>query len=289
MLKASVYALIGDPVEHSLSPAIYNALFRHFGMNAEYILLRVEKGFLSGLDGLIREWKLKGLSVTMPHKEDVMNFLDALTPRASLMRSVNHVYKKNGKWTGDSVDGAGVVNAVKAAGPGVSGKNALVLGYGGAARSAVYYLSDKADSVTVLGRDIRKAETAAAQLKAHAVCELNALPIRLLGEIAPAYDLVVNATPMGMEGYDRFEDLSWLSDMPKNSVICDMVYKPVRTELLAASQKAGLTTVAGADVLIYQAYEQFFNWTGKQVDREADKAVRTAIVCASRRVSGPIQ
>jgi shikimate dehydrogenase len=270
------YALIGDPVDHSLSPAIYNALFRHFGLDAEFILLRVEKGLLSGLESLVEENALMGYSVTMPHKEDVIEHLDSLTPRAADTRSVNHVFLTNGKWTGDTTDGAGVVNSIKAVSD-AAGRKALVLGYGGAARSAAYSLCGEVKSVTVCGRDIYKAKALAAMLRQHVGPDVTAEPISRLSEITPECDLFVNATPLGMTGYDSFESLEWLNHMPRGSVICDMVYKPAETELLRAAVKAGHIIVSGTDVLIYQAYEQFFSWTGKRADEDADREVRKAV------------
>jgi shikimate dehydrogenase len=270
------YALIGDPVDHSLSPAIYNALFRHYGMDAEFILLRVKKGFLSGLGSLVEENALMGYSVTMPHKEDVIEHLDSLTPRAADTRSVNHVFLKDGKWTGDTTDGAGVVNSIKA-GSNPAGMSALVLGYGGAARSAAYSLCREAKSLTVCGRDKYKAKALAAMLRQHSCLDVKAEPMIRLNEISLECDLFVNATPLGMASCDNFESLEWLKHMPRGSAICDMVYKPVRTKLLIAAEKAGHMAVTGVDVLIYQAYEQFFSWTGKRVDRDADRAVRKAV------------
>jgi shikimate dehydrogenase len=278
------YALIGDPVDHSLSPAIYNTLFGRYGMDSEYILLRIKKGLLSELESLIRENSLTGYSVTMPHKEDVIDYLDRLTRRAADTRSVNHAFLEGGMWTGDSTDGAGVVNSIKAAVPDLAGMKALVLGYGGAARSAAYSLCREAKSVTVCGRDVYKAISLAAMLREYADSDVTAESMSRLNEISRECDLLVNATPLGMAGYDRFNSLKWVCQMPKGSVICDMVYKPIETELLRAAVKAGHRTVSGVDVLIYQAYEQFFSWTGIRVDADADKAVQTAL----RRLEGTL-
>ena len=246
-------------------------------MDCEYNPLPLEKSRLDTFKSLLKQKGLRGYSVTMPHKQNIIPYLDELTERANVMQSVNHVYQNRDKWIGDSVDGAGILGAAAAIGISLQRRNALILGCGGAARSAAYYLGQMAERVTILGRNAGKAKKTAEQIRSHVKCRMDFHVMPSLHEISPEYDFIVNTTPLGMKGYDKFQSFSWIEQLKKNTIICDLVYEPSETDLLACARKHGLKTITGIEVLIHQAYAQFFNWTGTAVDEEADTAVRNVL------------
>ncbi len=246
------YALLGDPVEHSLSPDIYTRLFERFGVQADFSLRRVPRGELSSL-----AWEgLSGFACTMPHKQDIMRHLDEISPEARRAGSVNIVRVNGDRMAGYSTDGAGALRALADAGVRISGARTLVLGTGGAARAAICALSDAGAAVTVTGRN-RAALAALSQ-------ELN-----VDAHIWPAKvnaDIFVNATPLGMQGGAEFGALDFVGELPAQAAVLDMVYAPRETALLAHAKAYGLTAVPGLEMLRQQAALAFFIWTGIRVD-----------------------
>ena len=247
-----VVAVIGDPVEHSLSPEIHNAAFEALGLDWTYVAFRVTPPDLAGALGGARAMGLAGLSVTMPHKSAILSLLDSLSATAATLGAVNCVAREGSALVGHNTDGDGLVDCLAARGFDPSGRRCLVLGAGGAARAAVLALGQA--GATEVGVWARRPEAAgAAAVLAGAV-----------GRPAVAdgsgYDLVVNATPLGMQAADP-------SPIPVEGInagqtVVDLVYAPGRTALLDAAAHAGAIPIAGTGPLIYQAASAFGLWTG---------------------------
>jgi shikimate dehydrogenase len=261
----AVVAVIGDPVAHSLSPRLHNAAFAAMGIDWVSVGLPVRAGradeALRGAAAL----GLRGLSVTMPHKEAVADAVDRLGAVAARLGAVNCVAFDDGVAVGENTDGAGLVAALRRGGRfDPDGRRCLVVGAGGAARAAVVGLADAgAGEVVVVNRTRERAEAAAA---------LAGDSGRVgSAEDATACDLVVNATPLGMDGV-RTEGEGLPIDpryLRAGQWVVDLVYHPRRTPWLEVAESAGATVSNGVGMLVHQAALQVARWTGGDVPVEA--------------------
>ncbi|MFO1538192.1 MAG: shikimate dehydrogenase [Actinomycetota bacterium] len=256
--------VIGDPVRHSRSPAIHNAAFTELGLDFVYVAFPVAAGRAAAALDAVRTLGLAGLNVTMPHKEGAAAACDELTPGAAVLRSVNTVVHRDGRLLGDSTDGPGLVAALREHGVEPTGRRALVLGAGGAARAIVDALGRSGAVVTVAARR-PEAGAAAAALAPDA----RAVAFADLDAVVPTVDVVVNATPIGMQGEPPPFDPAVLT---ATQFVYDTVYHPVRTPLLAAAEARGIPHAGGLSMLVHQAALAFTHWTG----RDAPLAVMAA-------------
>lgn len=258
-----VGAVIGDPIAQSLSPTLYNAAFAAVGLDWVYVAFKVPKGSSATAVEAFRELGLAAFSVTMPHKSAVAQVLDSLSDEASLLEAVNIVANKDGALIGYNTDGPGLVQALKQeAGYDPAGKRCLVAGTGGAARAAVLALATAgAKSIAVLGRN-QPAATATAALAGSA--GMIASP-----EDLDKQELIVNATPVGMNNYRADGDHPINFDsLHSGQVVVDMVYDPKETPLLKAAKAHGATPVGGLAMLVHQAAIAFNIWTGMSAPLE---------------------
>jgi shikimate dehydrogenase len=252
-----VVGVIGDPVSHTRSPAIFNAAFAAAGLDWVYVAFPARAGEGTHAVHAARTLGLAGLNVTMPHKADAAWACDELTPDASVLGSVNVVTVTDaGRLIGDSTDGAGFVRAVHDRGFEPAGRQALVLGAGGAGRSIALALAAEGAQVTIAARRLDAAESAAGLIAGRG---LAAGAARLELVDPGAYALVVNATPLGMQGEDGPVDTGRLHP---GQLVVDTVYHPAETPFLAAARERGATTSNGLGMLVHQAALAFTRWTG---------------------------
>ncbi|MCW4026619.1 MAG: shikimate dehydrogenase, partial [Candidatus Bathyarchaeota archaeon] len=263
--KTKVCGLIGDPVTHSLSPSIQNAAFDHLGLNYVYVAFGVKSDSLEGAILSMRSLGLHGLNVTMPHKIDVIQYLDELDETAENVGSVNTILNKGGTLVGHTTDGIGAVSALRHNGADPSGKEIVLLGAGGASRSVSFTLAEEALELVILNRTVEKAETLTEDLadllgddsKVRAA-ELN--NDNLEKELRDA-DILVNATSVGMYPENR-ETLVDRTLLRPDLVVFDLVYEPLETRLLREAREMGARTVDGLTMLVHQGAASFEIWTG---------------------------
>lgn len=260
-----VVGVIGYPVAHSLSPTLHNAAFAALGLDWVSCAFPVPAGRAAAALGDARALGIRGLSVTMPHKEDVAACVARLTPAAARLHAVNCVADEAGAWLGDNTDGQGLVAALaRGARFDPGGRRCLVVGAGGAARAVVSALADAgAAEVVVVNRTAARAEVAAAL----------AGPAGRVGSAheAAAMDLVVNATPAGMADVADGPG-GWPVDpglLGPAQVVVDLVYHPARTPWLEAAAARGAVTMNGLGMLVHQAALQIVRWTGREAPVEA--------------------
>ncbi|MET0327071.1 MAG: shikimate dehydrogenase [Ilumatobacteraceae bacterium] len=249
-----VAGVIGSPVLHSLSPAIHNAAFEAAGLDWVYVAFEVAPGRAGAALDAMRVLDLGGLSVTMPHKEDVAAAVDELDPAAAALRSVNTVaWGADHRLVGHSTDGAGFVASLAASGVDVTGKSVALVGAGAAARSVIDALGRAgAADIAVLNRTPARAAEAAAVSSVARVGDFF--------DLRPA-DIVVNATSVGMGTTKVPVDVGQLH---RGQVVADLVYHPLETALLRSAARAGCTTVDGLGMLVHQAVLQQELWTGQR-------------------------
>lgn len=276
----SVAGIIGDPVRHSISPAIHNAAYAALGLDWVYVAFEVPAGGGAAAVDAMRSLGLCGLSVTMPHKADVVERLDSLSPTARRLGVVNTITRRPsdaGGWVleGDSTDGSGFLDSLRADdGVDPSGKRCLVLGSGGAARSVVLALGEAgAASVAVAGRSPDAAE-ACAGLAGPVGAVVDA--VGGLETAVREADLVVNASPVGMKRGDGMPfdvDPEWIG--PDHAVV-DLIYLPAVTPLVSAARRRGALAANGLGMLINQAARQIEIWTGRPAPLEVMSAAALA-------------
>jgi shikimate dehydrogenase len=259
---AKQLCVIGDPVRHSLSPAIYNTLFAHYGINAIYTTVRVPKGGLQDFLAFARMNELWGFNATMPHKADLLPLVDGMDEHARLHGSINTVVCREGRMLGYSTDALGFRHSLAQEGISLQGQRMLLLGAGGAAATIGLEAALEGAQLTIAARRKQAAAELAAHILRSAGKNCGCCGFEELEQRAGESTLVVNATPLGMIGKEEFADLSFVQALPENAAVCDIVYMPRKTRLLQAAESRGLHAVGGIGMLIWQgciAFEKYFD------------------------------
>ena len=261
--------LIGYPVSHSLSPKIHNAALKACGLKGEYSLFPIEPGDKKNLEellGRIRAGEIQGLNVTIPHKQNVIEFMDVLTDTAQAIGAVNTIYLRDNKLVGDNTDASGFLsdlNRFLTETQRYGEKKAIVLGAGGSARAVVYALLNDGWDVTIAARRIEQAQQLANSFSNYQlqVPDFSSFIIR------PS-SLLVNTTPLGMTPNIETSPLPEKLSLPENVAVYDLVYNPRETKLVRDARAQGCAAVTGLGMLIEQAAVAFERWTGHVPPRE---------------------
>ncbi len=260
--STNIVGLIGHPVEHSFSPPMHNAAFKALNMDYAYVAFDVNPlNLKSAIEGA-RSLNIKGFNVTIPHKIEVMQYLDELDEVAELIGAVNTIDFKNMK--GYNTDGIGAIKAIEEVSS-VKDKNVVVAGAGGASRAISFYLAKYgAGSITILNRNVDKSKRLAGDVLASGlISDVNADSISEISSRLNDADILVNTTPLGM--HPNVEgSVATSEDMHDDLVVFDAVYNPHETLLLKEAIKAGAKPVYGIKMLLYQGAESFRIWTGRQ-------------------------
>ena len=268
-------ALIGNPVAHSMSPAIHNRAFAELGLDYVYVAFRVEDvgAAVAGMRALTN---FRGMSVTIPHKVSIIKHLDEVAAVDRGIGSVNTVVNDGGRLKGSGSDGPGALEALIDAGVRVAGKNVTILGSGGAARAIAFSLAAKAKpaSLFLLGEVEPELKALKRDLVrktgANATCALLE-PAALEARLAES-QVLIHCTPVGMHPKTS-SSLVPKSLLHRDLAVMDIVYNPLETKLLADAAARGLKTISGVEMFVNQAVIQFELWTGKTAPREVMRAV----------------
>lgn len=275
--STNIVGLIGHPVEHSFSPPMHNAAFEKLGMDYAYVAFDVDPNNLSSAIEGAKSLNIKGFNVTIPHKIEVMQFLDEIDEVAGLIGAVNTIDFKNMK--GYNTDGIGAVRAIEEV-ISIKDKNVVIAGAGGASRAISFYLAKYgADSITILNRNVDRAISLAGDvLDSGLIADVQADSISEINNYLGDADILVDTTPMGMHPHVDDEPIARAEDMHEDLVVFDAVYNPNETVLIKEAIKAGAKPVYGIKMLLYQGAESFKIWTGVDapVD-EMEKALRQTL------------
>lgn len=273
-------ALIGSPVGHSGSPAMYNYSFEKLGLDYAYVAFDIKVEEVKDAIAAMKTFKMRGCNVTMPCKTEVVQYMDELSPAAQIIGSVNTIVNDNGKLTGHMTDGEGFVKNLEDHGISVKGKKLTVAGGGGAATAIqVQCALDGAREITIFNiKDDffeRTLQTAEKIRKAVPGCVVNVYDIadipKMTEEIADS-DIFVNATIVGMKPMDNESVVKDLSAFRPGLVVADAVYNPVETKLLREAKEAGCTCVGGKGMLLWQGVAAFKLYTGMDMPVDEVKA-----------------
>jgi shikimate dehydrogenase len=262
--KTRVCGVIGDPIEHSLSPAIQNAAFTHLKLDFVFLAFRVKPAELEDAVRGMRGLGIHGLNVTMPHKKAVTAFLDEMDPTAKFLCVVNTILNDNGRLRGFNTDGVGALNALQEDGIALSGKKVLLLGAGGAAKAIAFQLAQEAEELVLLNRTPEKATELAESLNQALGKEVMGAKLspKTLQNNLQNSDILVNATSVGMHPNASQSPVSaeWLKP---DLTVMDIVYNPVETKLAKDAKAAGARVVSGVEMLVHQGAASFEIWTGR--------------------------
>ena len=262
--------LIGYPVSHSLSPKIQNAALKACGLEGNYSLFPIAPDDMQALKDLldrVRFGEMTGFNVTIPHKQNVIQFIDELTPRVKAIGAVNIIYVRENKLIGDNTDAPGFLSDLKKfvdkETSTQGNKSALVLGAGGSARSVVYALLNDGWNVTIAARRIEQAQQLALQFEG-----ANAIILNFQTFQPSNFQLIVNTTPVGMTPNTDQSPLPEKLALSSNAYVYDLVYNPRETKLVRDARAQGLQATTGLGMLIEQAALGFELWTGNKLPIE---------------------
>ena len=262
--STQICAVIGNPIAHSLSPAIHNAAIEELGLDFVYVAFRVEdvKSALAGMRALEN---FRGMSVTIPHKLEAMKYVDEIGEVDRAIGSINTVIKEPGKLVGLGTDGLGALKAMVDAGVEIDGKSILMLGSGGAARAISFTLARnaKVGELSILDIDERMLRELTTDLKTgtDAFIKSELLTERTLATAMAQADVIIHCTPVGMHPQEGASLIPAELFRPEQ-VVFDIVYTPLETKLLAEAKARGLKVIHGVDMFVNQAVLQFERFTG---------------------------
>jgi shikimate dehydrogenase len=260
--KTRVCAIIGDPVEHSLSPLMHNAAFEELGLKLVYLAFKVTRNGLKDAISGARSLGLLGLNVTMPHKNTVIKYLDETDSTAKAIGAVNTILNEQGKLIGYNTDGKGAMIALKENSISTEEKKMLILGAGGAAKAIAFQAAQEVEELVIINRTSEKAEKLAELLcnKFGNKVKGGTLSAEVLKEELKTTDILVNATSVGMHPDVNSSPVP--SDLLRSDLcVMDIIYNPLETKLVKDAKSVGAKVVLGLEMLLYQGAIAFEIWT----------------------------
>ena len=267
--KTAVYGVIGDPIAHTLSPAMQNAAFNELRLDCVFLAFKVP---ISNVENVIRGTRslgIRGLNVTMPDKTAVLSYLDEIDETAKFLGSVNTILNENGKLRGFSTDGAGAHYALEENGSLLSGKKLVILGAGGAAKAIAFTLAKEVNELVLLNRTQGKMDDLANSInqRFHKKVTTETLSPNTIKENLQDADILINATSVGMNPHPN-KSLVKPAWIKPSLTVMDIVYNPLETRLAKNAKTAGANVVSGLEMLVYQGAASFEIWTGKKAPVE---------------------
>ena len=278
--RTGLLGLIGTPVGHSGSPAMYNYSFELLEMYYKYLAFDIKLDEVANAISAIKTFKMKGANVTMPCKGAVCEYMDELSPAARIIGACNTIVNENGKLTGHITDGQGYVRNLKENGVDVKGKKLTIMGAGGAATAIqVQCALDGAREISIFNKKddfFQRAEKTVEDIKKEVTnCIVNLYDLddteKLYAEISDS-DILTNATIVGMKPYENDTNILDTNVFRKDLVVTDVVYNPIKTTMILEAEKAGCKVIGGKGMLLYQGVEAFKLFTGKDMPVKEVKA-----------------
>lgn len=254
------YCIIGDPIQHSLSPAMQNAAFNKLGMNSSYIAVRVRKGELKESIESLRAIGVSGFNITVPHKVEAINYLDQLDISVRKANAVNTVHNVGGVLKAYNTDIYGFIHPLHLRKINFNGMKVLLIGAGGAARAALAALADE-NGISEINIANRSEGNARLLLEVSVPLGLNCkiVPWEEIPAFSRTAELIVNATTVGMNSEPSLLDYQ---NINKHAIVYDIVYRPVHTALLDNAKQVGAEVIYGYEMLLHQGAKSFEIWTG---------------------------
>ena len=254
---SKTYAVIGDPIDHSLSPNIHNAAFRHSKLDHTYIAYKIPAGELAAGIEALKAIKIAGFNVTIPHKIEMMKFLDEMDTTCKVIGAVNTVLNDNGKLKGYNTDMIGFLDPIKKKNFTIKNSQVLLLGAGGAARAIITaMIKEKASKISIVNRTQENANKLADFAKKIGG-NVDTISIQEANKLITDYKFIINSTSIGMR--NEPSPIS-TENISKDSIVYDIVYQPINTDLIKKSKENGATIIYGYEMLLSQAACSFEIW-----------------------------
>ena len=270
--KTKICGVIGNPIQHTLSPTIQNSAFNHLNLDFIFLVFKVKTAELEMAIQGMRSLDIHGLNVTMPHKNMVINYLDEIDSAVESLNSANTIVNKKGRLLGFNTDGIGAVKALQENGVDLSSSKVVLLGAGGAGRAIAFSIADKVEDLIVLNRDITKAKNLELNLKLkfNKNIHYGTLSQDSIQKNLRSSDLLINATNVGMGPNSKISIVN-PKLLTSDLTVMDIVYNPLETKLLSDAKIVGAKTINGLEMLIYQGAASFELWTGRKAPIEIMK------------------
>ena len=265
---AKSFAVIGDPIDHSLSPNIHSAAFRELNLDSSYIGYRIPKGELEGgVEGL-KKIKINGFNITIPHKIEMMKYLDKMDESCSIIGAVNTVVNNEGVLKGYNTDMDGFLEPLKKRNITIQNSKVLLIGAGGAARAIVAGIAkEKAASIDIANRTIEKANNLS-EFATKLGLSANVKKIESIDTATENYDIIINATSIGLK--DEPSPISF-QGINEKTVVYDIVYAPMNTDFIKKAKEKNAIIIYGYEMLLGQAIRAFEIWHGMKAPYNAMK------------------
>jgi len=263
--KTKLVGVMGDPIEHSVSPAMHNMAFNAMELDYVYVPFKVKKADLTKAVQAVRALNIRGLNVTIPHKVEIIPLLDDIDSLAREIGAVNVLVNNDGILKGYNTDAEGFLHVLLEHGVEPEGQNVVILGAGGAARAIAFTLAGRGANLIILNRTPANAAKCAADVSnaTGQTVEVLALDAKNLSDAMDRGHILVNTTSVGM--FPEKNDALVSSNLIRpHFIVADIVYNPYKTRLLAEAEKAGARTINGLEMLIWQGALAFEKWTGKK-------------------------
>jgi len=267
--STKMYCIVGDPIQHSISPGMQNAAFAAAGLNCTYIAFRVPASELKESIESLRSINVSGFNITVPHKVEVIKYLDELDLSAKKAAAVNTVNNIEGIFKGYNTDIEGFIEPLRRRQVDFQGMRVLLLGAGGAARAVVAALAQESGiaKVIIANRDMQRAGELA-KIGSNLGLKCERLPLEKAQDVSAECDMIVNATTIGLNNESSPVDHEHIK---KGSIVYDIIYRPIVTKLIENAKYAQASVVYGYEMLIEQGARAFEIWTGLPAPREAMK------------------
>ncbi|MDI3311405.1 MAG: shikimate dehydrogenase [Thermoanaerobacterium sp.] len=265
--KSDIYGIIGHPIGHSLSPLIHNYAFENLDFNSVYVSFDVKEEDLKDAIMGIKALGIKGLNVTVPHKESVIKYLDCISDEAKIIGAVNTIKNNGGSLEGYNTDVTGFMESLKEHGVDVTGKNAVILGAGGVAKAVAVGLALlRAKSIYVCNRSLDKAKELSIHIENNFNIKSREIAYNDLN-VLDDIDILINATSLGMTPNTNISPVQE-DVVAKAKFVYDIIYNPEKTLFLSYAEKYCIKYINGFDMLINQANNSFKIWTGVNFDKK---------------------
>ncbi len=260
-----VLCIIGNPIEHSMSPTMHNAAITNLRLDYIYLAFKIMPNNLNFAVKGIRAFNIIGINVTLPFKQKIMKYLDEIDPMAKKIGAINAIKNDEGYLTGKNTDADGGLNALRNEGFKIKGKNILLLGAGGAARALSIKMAENVNKIVIVNRTLKRAINLSQTIRKYfgINSEAKQLNKNILSEECKKADIIINTTPIGM--YPNVDE----SPIPpeclhEDLIVYDIVYNPIETKLIIDANQKGCKTLGGLDMLVNQGAIAFEWWTNKK-------------------------